>query len=96
MKILFSKRLMYFLLCWLVCLGLAQLFLGGEVGYQSSQAAEIEEEIQRLEKENSTLEEKIASYSSLQIIEKEAKNRGLVKETLFVNYSVELPVALRP
>lgn len=84
------------MLSWLVFLGLAQLFLGGEVGYQSSQAAEIEEKVQRLEKENFALEEKIANNSSLQIIEKGAKNRGLVKETLFVDYSVELPVALKP
>lgn len=93
---IFSKKLIYLLISWLIILGLIQLFLGGEIGYQSRQAAEIEEKILGFEKENSIIEEKIAQNSSLQLIEKEAKSQSLVKNTLMVDYSTELPVALKP
>ena len=82
--------------CWIIILGLFQLFLGGEIGYQSRQAAEIEEKIQDFEKENFILEEEISQNCSLQKIENEAKGLGLVKDTLLVEYSAELPVALKP
>jgi len=96
MSKIFSKKLIYFLLGWLIILGLVQLFLGGEIGYQSRQAAEVEEKIQKLEQENCFLEEKIAQFSSLEVIENKALAQGLIKDTSLVNFSNVLPVALKP
>jgi hypothetical protein len=96
MKYLSNKKTIYFLLSWLVILGLIQLFLGGKIGFQSHQIGLIEEQILTFKKNNKQLEEKIAQNSSLQLIEKRALVQGFIKESQIEDFSFEKSFALKP
>lgn len=94
MKKSFFEKIIPILIVLVVILGILQLFLSGSISAYSVEVGSIEERLLVLEKENQSLEEKIARNSSLPVIQARAIDLGFGTPSFLRDYSSEEPVAL--
>lgn len=80
-------------------LSLIEVYVANELASMGSRVGVMDKEITDLHEQNEALGEKVASYSSLLVVESQAKQLGFVepsKQSFLILSSNQLPVAMKP
>ena len=91
------KKLKSFFLIWLTAgfLVLANLVASNQMANTGGRVKELEKEINVLERENASLEQKTASVSSLLKLKEQAEKLGFSSASEILYLRGEIPVAMR-